>query len=78
MCFVDQLGADRVLGGLAMIGANIVQPGLIRHFALNWLEFGEIGGAISESGAEVIFPPDIVCGYLFVLLTYPFLRRASA
>lgn len=44
----DQLGAHHVLGGLAMIGANIAEPGLISHFALNSLEFGEIDGGISD------------------------------
>jgi 2-dehydropantoate 2-reductase len=44
----DQLGENHVLGGLAMIGANIAEPGLIRHYALNSLEFGEIGGGISD------------------------------
>lgn len=43
-----QLGADHVLGGLAMIGSNIVEPGLIRHYALNSLEFGEIDSGISD------------------------------
>lgn len=44
----DQLGDNHVLGGLAMIGANIAEPGLIRHYALNSLEFGEIDGGISD------------------------------
>jgi 2-dehydropantoate 2-reductase len=44
----DQLGADHVLGGLAMIGSNIAEPGLVRHYALNSLEFGEIDGGISD------------------------------
>jgi 2-dehydropantoate 2-reductase len=45
---VDQLGKEHVLGGLAMIGANIAEPGLIRHYALNSLEFGELDGGISD------------------------------
>jgi len=44
----DRIGQDHVLCGLAMIGANISEPGVIRHYALNSLEFGEIGGGISE------------------------------
>jgi 2-dehydropantoate 2-reductase len=44
----DHLGADHVLGGLAMIGSNIAEPGLVRHYALNSLEFGEIEGGISD------------------------------
>ncbi len=43
----EQLGEDHILGGLAMIGANIVEPGLIRHYVLNSLEFGELDGSLS-------------------------------
>lgn len=42
------LGENHVLGGLAMIGANIAEPGLIRHYALNSLEFGELKGGVSD------------------------------
>ena len=45
----DRLGYDHVLGGMSQAGANIVEPGLIRHYAyLESVEFGEMGGGISE------------------------------
>lgn len=41
-------GAEHVLGGVAVIGANISEPGVIKHFAFYSLVFGEIGGGISS------------------------------
>ncbi len=35
-------GTEHVLGGVAVIGANISEPGVIKHFAFNSLTFGEI------------------------------------
>lgn len=44
----DLYGPDRVLGGVAVIIANIREPGVIKHLAFNSLDFGELGGGISN------------------------------
>lgn len=41
-------GAERVLGGLAFIGAFIEAPGVIAHTAAGRLTFGEMDGRLSE------------------------------
>lgn len=64
-------GADHVLGGLAVIGANINEPGVIRHFAFYSLVFGELDGGDSSrcekiqrvlavDGIDVQAVPDIM------------------
>lgn len=45
---IDICGAEHVLGGVAVIGANISEPGVITHYAFNSLTFGEITGGISS------------------------------
>jgi 2-dehydropantoate 2-reductase len=41
-------GAEHVLGGFAVLGANISEPGVIKHYSSNSIIFGEIGGGISS------------------------------
>ena len=46
------LGAEHVVGGVAYISAGIVEPGLIRHFAIPpALAYGELDG---RNGARVV------------------------
>ncbi len=67
----ESCGAEHVLGGVAVIGANISEPGVIKHYAFYSLIFGEISGGISSrcekiqqvlavDGIEVEAVPDIV------------------
>ncbi|MEM9684118.1 MAG: 2-dehydropantoate 2-reductase [Pseudomonadota bacterium] len=67
----DGLGADRVLGGLAILSAHIEAPGRVEQVgAMNVLEFGELdrqtseraerlNAALNESGIEGRLSPDI-------------------
>lgn len=41
-------GSEHVLGGVAVILANIRKPGVIKHAAFNSLDFGELAGGISN------------------------------
>lgn len=65
------LGPDPVLGGVAVIIANISRPGVIKHLGWNSLKFGEIDGRISprcakihrviqEAGIEIEAVPNII------------------
>ena len=44
----DICGPEHVLGGVAVILANIREPGVIKHSAFNSLDFGELAGDISN------------------------------
>jgi 2-dehydropantoate 2-reductase len=42
------VGVDKVLGGVAYLGASIVEPGVILHVAEGRIAFGEMQGGISD------------------------------
>ncbi|MFQ5802153.1 MAG: 2-dehydropantoate 2-reductase [Candidatus Methylomirabilales bacterium] len=46
-------GDEKVLGGVAYIGAGISQPGVIVHTAEGRIVFGELTGGISERGKRL-------------------------
>ena len=50
---VGYFGADRVLGGLTAMGANIEAPGVVRNHAELPSYIGEMSGAISERVCEL-------------------------
>jgi 2-dehydropantoate 2-reductase len=43
----EAFGAERVLGGVALIGANRGEPGVVHHLAYGAIRFGEFGGGLS-------------------------------
>ncbi|MEE8434684.1 MAG: 2-dehydropantoate 2-reductase [bacterium] len=47
------VGMDAMLGGCAFVSANIVEPGTIRHQAMDRLIFGELGGGTSPRAEAV-------------------------
>jgi 2-dehydropantoate 2-reductase len=47
------VGEDKVLGGVAYIGAGIVAPGVIDHTAEGRIVFGEMSGGLSERGRRL-------------------------
>ena len=65
------LGAEHILGGMAIISAHLAGPGIIQHDASNVLTFGEMSGEMSArclalrdvlavSGIQATAVPDIV------------------
>lgn len=46
-------GAERVLGGVAYIGAGVSAPGVIIHTAEGRIVFGEVTGGISDRGKRL-------------------------
>ncbi len=46
-------GKEKVLGGVAYIGAGVVTPGVIGHTAEGRIVFGELDGGISERGKRL-------------------------
>jgi 2-dehydropantoate 2-reductase len=73
------LGAEHVLGGVAVISARLTGPGVIQHDAGNSLTFGEISGEMSArcqaihdelavSGIQVTLAPDIVAAMWLKLI----------
>ncbi|MCZ6557133.1 MAG: 2-dehydropantoate 2-reductase [SAR324 cluster bacterium] len=66
----DAVGSDHVLGGTVYVNANIVEPGVVRHLAMDRLVFGELRGGSSArckavhgmfnaAGIEAELSPDI-------------------
>jgi 2-dehydropantoate 2-reductase len=50
----NELGQDQVLGGVAMIVAHLLKPGVIEQIGqLHFVEYGEIGGGTSERCDEI-------------------------
>jgi len=45
---IDLCGSEHVLGGVAVIIANIREPGVIKHSGFNSLVFGELAGGVSN------------------------------
>jgi 2-dehydropantoate 2-reductase len=46
-------GAERILGGVAIIGASRGEPGLLHHLALGSIRFGEYRGGLSPRIADL-------------------------
>jgi 2-dehydropantoate 2-reductase len=44
----EAFGAERVLGGVALIGSNRGEPGVVHHLAYGAIRFGEFGGGLSR------------------------------
>lgn len=49
----ELFGAERVLGGVAIIGANRGEPGVVHHLALGSIRIGEYTGGLSERTAQL-------------------------
>jgi 2-dehydropantoate 2-reductase len=49
----DLFGAERILGGVAIIGSNRGEPGIVHHQALGTIRLGEITGARSERAVSL-------------------------
>jgi len=48
------LGREKVMAGIAFIGARVEEPGLIVHSAAGNMTFGEIDGGPSERGKKIL------------------------
>lgn len=46
----EEVGIDRLLGGIVFVNSNIAEPGVIRHLTMDRLAFGELEGGISARG----------------------------
>lgn len=47
------VGIEHMLGGTVQLSAAIVAPGLIRHFTMDRMVFGELAGGISPRGEAI-------------------------
>lgn len=60
----EAFGAERVLGGVAIVGSNRGEPGFVHHKALGSIRLGEHGGGLSERAqrlAETFTAAEVPC-----------------
>ncbi len=51
--FIDAVGAEKVVGGIAYIGAALEEPGSIHHTARGIITIGELNGAPSQRAESI-------------------------